>query len=297
MRVSIDKAGRVVVPKQLRDELGFSPGHATGDRRGQRTPGALRAPRAGQARLRPPRPVARRHQRPDHRRGRATHARSRARAPVTQAADSSIAIAALLDGHPAHDEAADALATCKTTIAHAAIETYSVLTRLPPPNQADATTTAELLAERLPSNVRRAERKRTLQSGQTAGRRRRQRRSDIRRPDRPHRTGARPENHHPRQTRRAHLPHWARPTNCSLETQRRTVGWPGALQPPAPTDPGVTVSRHRALLISVSTQRTHCHWANRRGSRSMQPRPPPLEPLEGPQPLDTSSQPSASGRC
>jgi len=28
------------------------------------------------------------------------------------------------------------------------------------------------------------------------------------------------------------------------------VGWPGALQPPAPSDPGVTVSRHRALLTS-----------------------------------------------
>src|ERR1019366_8051220 len=27
------------------------------------------------------------------------------------------------------------------------------------------------------------------------------------------------------------------------------VGWPGASQPPAPSDPGVTVSRHRALLI------------------------------------------------
>jgi hypothetical protein len=31
------------------------------------------------------------------------------------------------------------------------------------------------------------------------------------------------------------------------------VGWPGASQPPAPSDPGVTVSRHRALLISRST--------------------------------------------
>jgi hypothetical protein len=30
----------------------------------------------------------------------------------------------------------------------------------------------------------------------------------------------------------------------------RSVGWPGASQPPAPSDPGVTVSRHRALLIS-----------------------------------------------
>lgn len=70
---------------------------------------------------------------------------------MSKAADSSIAIPALLDGHPAHDEAADALAACAATIAHVAIETYSVLTRLPPPNRADAHTTAELLAERLPS--------------------------------------------------------------------------------------------------------------------------------------------------
>lgn len=69
---------------------------------------------------------------------------------MRKAADSSIAIAALLDGHPAHDEAADALAACAATIAHVAIETYSVLTRLPPPNQADAPTTAEVLDERLP---------------------------------------------------------------------------------------------------------------------------------------------------
>ena len=34
---------------------------------------------------------------------------------------------------------------------------------------------------------------------------------------------------------------------------RDGVGSPGASQPPAPTDPGVTVSRHRALLISLST--------------------------------------------
>jgi hypothetical protein len=64
---------------------------------------------------------------------------------VRQTADSSIAIPALLDGHPAHDEAADALAACAATIAHVAIEIYSVLTRLPPPSQADATTTAEVL--------------------------------------------------------------------------------------------------------------------------------------------------------
>jgi acyl-coenzyme A synthetase/AMP-(fatty) acid ligase len=32
------------------------------------------------------------------------------------------------------------------------------------------------------------------------------------------------------------------------------VGWPGASQPPAPSDPGVTVSRHRALLTGPSVR-------------------------------------------
>jgi predicted nucleic acid-binding protein len=59
---------------------------------------------------------------------------------MRKAADSSIAIAALLADHPAHKTAADALARCKTTIAHAAIETYSVLTRLPAPHRVDAST-------------------------------------------------------------------------------------------------------------------------------------------------------------
>jgi predicted nucleic acid-binding protein len=70
---------------------------------------------------------------------------------VSTAADSSITIAAILSDHPAHDTAAKALADCTTTIAHVAAETYSVLTRLPPPNQVDATTAAAVLHERLPS--------------------------------------------------------------------------------------------------------------------------------------------------
>lgn len=69
---------------------------------------------------------------------------------MSRAADSSIAVAALLEGHPAHAEAAEALASCTVTIAHVAAETYSVLTRLPPPHQADATMAAEVLGERLP---------------------------------------------------------------------------------------------------------------------------------------------------
>ncbi|MGH2917449.1 MAG: hypothetical protein ACRDLS_02465, partial [Solirubrobacteraceae bacterium] len=34
------------------------------------------------------------------------------------------------------------------------------------------------------------------------------------------------------------------------------VGWPGASQPPAPSDPGVTVSRHRALLTRRQVRRS-----------------------------------------
>src|SRR5206468_4193559 len=49
------------------------------------------------------------------------------------------------------------------------------------------------------------------------------------------------------------------------------VGWPGASQPPAPTDPGVTVSRHRALLTGLQGSETHRQWANRPGARSSSP--------------------------
>ena len=68
---------------------------------------------------------------------------------MTRAADSSITIAALLADHPAHKTAADALARCKTTIAHVALETYSVLTRLPAPHRVDAKTATTVLAKRL----------------------------------------------------------------------------------------------------------------------------------------------------
>ncbi len=67
-----------------------------------------------------------------------------------KAADSSITIAALWGDHPAHEVAVQALATCQTTIAHVAIETYSVLTRLPAPHRAAATVAAAALDQRLP---------------------------------------------------------------------------------------------------------------------------------------------------
>jgi predicted nucleic acid-binding protein len=70
---------------------------------------------------------------------------------MTRAADSSITIAALLNDHPAHEAAADALSACERTIAHVAAETYSVLTRLPAPRRADPTTAVTALDERLPA--------------------------------------------------------------------------------------------------------------------------------------------------
>ena len=59
------------------------------------------------------------------------------------------------------------------------------------------------------------------------------------------------------------------PRHAGLRYAR--VGSPGASQLPAPTDPGVTVSRHRALLTSRQYARTHFQWANRPGSRSCSP--------------------------
>jgi predicted nucleic acid-binding protein len=70
---------------------------------------------------------------------------------VSRASDTSIAVAALLADHPAHDAAAEALASCKTTIAHVAVETYSVLTRLPAPHRAEAATAATAIRKRLPA--------------------------------------------------------------------------------------------------------------------------------------------------
>jgi toxin FitB len=69
---------------------------------------------------------------------------------VRQAADSSIAIAALLADHEAHELAENALKQCGATIAHVAAETYSVLTRLPSPHRLEPEDAAKLVDVRLP---------------------------------------------------------------------------------------------------------------------------------------------------
>jgi predicted nucleic acid-binding protein len=70
---------------------------------------------------------------------------------VRQAADTSITIAALVADHEARDLAEDALKQCTTTIAHVAIETYSVLTRFPPPRRLTSADAAALIDARLPA--------------------------------------------------------------------------------------------------------------------------------------------------
>lgn len=75
------------------------------------------------------------------------------------------------------------------------------------------------------------------------------------------------------------------------------VGWPGASQPPAPTDPGVTVSRHRAPLISplVSSCEPNASGRTARAvDRSV--RSTTGGTVYGFVAAGTSSQPSVSGR-
>src|SRR5918995_2094024 len=70
------------------------------------------------------------------------------------------------------------------------------------------------------------------------------------------------------------------PPRTTLASRR--VGWPGASQPPAPSDPGVTVSRHRALLIGPSLRTDPPPVREEAGLSFLQPGPPPLEPSIAP---------------
>ncbi len=70
---------------------------------------------------------------------------------MRRTADSSITIAAFVADHEARALAEDALKQCTTTIAHVAIETYSVLTRFPPPRRLTSTDAAALVDTRLPA--------------------------------------------------------------------------------------------------------------------------------------------------
>ena len=66
------------------------------------------------------------------------------------AVDSSVVVAAFASWHEAHQRALSALARKPRLPAHAAIESYSVLTRLPPPNRVPAKLVSEFLKSRFP---------------------------------------------------------------------------------------------------------------------------------------------------
>lgn len=63
-------------------------------------------------------------------------------------ADSSVAIAAFASWHERHTEADRALTADVALVAHCAIETLSVLTRLPPPHRARASLVRDFIATR-----------------------------------------------------------------------------------------------------------------------------------------------------
>ena len=64
------------------------------------------------------------------------------------AVDTSVVVAAFASWHEGHTSAAAALARRPRVPAHVLLETYSVLTRLPPPHRAPAGLVAAFLAER-----------------------------------------------------------------------------------------------------------------------------------------------------
>lgn len=66
------------------------------------------------------------------------------------AADSSVVVAAFASWHELHPHAHDALDGRVRVPAHAAIESYSVLTRLPPPHRAQPHVVYAFLADRFP---------------------------------------------------------------------------------------------------------------------------------------------------
>lgn len=67
------------------------------------------------------------------------------------AVDTSVAVAALAGWHLAHEQAREAAAAAAIP-AHARLETYSVLTRMPPPHRLEAPIVAELLQSWFPAD-------------------------------------------------------------------------------------------------------------------------------------------------
>ena len=67
-----------------------------------------------------------------------------------RAADTSVVVAAFATWHEHHDAARGVLDAGLDLIEHCALETYSVLTRLPPPHRTSGTVIRDFIAARFP---------------------------------------------------------------------------------------------------------------------------------------------------
>jgi predicted nucleic acid-binding protein len=67
-----------------------------------------------------------------------------------KAADTSLVVAAFASWHESHEAARRALDGGLRLVEHCALETYSVLTRLPPPHRASGEVVRDFLAARFP---------------------------------------------------------------------------------------------------------------------------------------------------
>ena len=68
-----------------------------------------------------------------------------------KAADTSVVVAAFASWHEKHESARRALDEGLRLIEHCALETYSVLTRLPPPHRAPGDVVRDFIAARFPA--------------------------------------------------------------------------------------------------------------------------------------------------
>lgn len=68
-----------------------------------------------------------------------------------KAADTSVVVAAFASWHEKHEAARRALDEGLRLVEHCSLETYSVLTRLPPPHRASADVVRDFIAARFPA--------------------------------------------------------------------------------------------------------------------------------------------------
>ena len=149
MKTTIDGAGRIVVPKPLRDALGVQPGQVLEleVRDGQLQVDIVPV----EMRLEPGRngPVAVPADKLPTLTGTGTP--DPGKHPTVTVVDTSVVIAAFASWHEQHDVADDTVSTGVQLVAHCAIEALSVLTRLPPPHRAPGHLVRDFLSARFPS--------------------------------------------------------------------------------------------------------------------------------------------------